>query len=132
MKYVVLTAKHHEGFCLFDSQFTDYRSTNTPCHKDLVKEYVEAFRAEGLKVGSAPLRLRSRHLRMSSVSLADYPELDETRSEKLGLPVLLDDTGRIDQVPDRSLVIPQHRSPGGVRGTQYQIHRRNSGHATRF
>lgn len=51
MKYVVLTAKHHEGFCLFDSKFTDYKSTNTPCGKDLIKEYVEAFRAEGLKVG---------------------------------------------------------------------------------
>ncbi len=51
MKYVVLTAKHHEGFCLFDSKFTDYKSTNTPFGKDIVKEYVEAFRAEGLKVG---------------------------------------------------------------------------------
>ena len=51
MKYVVLTAKHHEGFCLFDSKYTDYKSTNTPCGKDLIKEYVEAFRAEGLKVG---------------------------------------------------------------------------------
>ena len=51
MKYVVLTAKHHEGFCLFDSKFTDYKATNTPCKKDLFKEYVEAFRAEGLKVG---------------------------------------------------------------------------------
>src|SRR5512136_2827568 len=51
MKYVVLTAKHHEGLCLFDSNFTDYKSTNTPYGKDLVKEYVEAFRAEGLKVG---------------------------------------------------------------------------------
>lgn len=51
MKYVVLTAKHHEGFCLFDSKFTDYKSTNTPYGKDIVKEYVEAFRAEGLKVG---------------------------------------------------------------------------------
>jgi alpha-L-fucosidase len=51
MKYVVLTAKHHEGFCLFDSKFTDYKSTNTPIGKDLIKEYVEAFRAEGLKVG---------------------------------------------------------------------------------
>lgn len=51
MKYVVLTAKHHEGFCLWDSKFTDYKSTNTPCGKDLIKEYVEAFRAEGLKVG---------------------------------------------------------------------------------
>jgi len=51
MKYVVLTAKHHEGFCLWDSKFTDYKSTNTPFGKDLIKEYVEAFRAEGLKVG---------------------------------------------------------------------------------
>jgi alpha-L-fucosidase len=51
MKYVVLTAKHHEGFCLFDSKFTDYKATNTPYGKDLIKEYVEAFRAEGLKVG---------------------------------------------------------------------------------
>ena len=51
MKYVVLTAKHHEGFCLFDSKYTDYKSTNTPYGKDLIKEYVEAFRAEGLKVG---------------------------------------------------------------------------------
>ncbi len=51
MRYVVLTAKHHEGFCLFDSKFTDYKATNTPYGKDLIKEYVEAFRSEGLKVG---------------------------------------------------------------------------------
>ena len=51
MKYAVLTAKHHDGFCLFDSALTDFKSTNTPCHRDLVREYVEAFRAEGLKVG---------------------------------------------------------------------------------
>jgi alpha-L-fucosidase len=51
MKYAVLTAKHHDGFCLFDSQLTDYKSTNTLCRRDLVREYVEAFRAEGLKVG---------------------------------------------------------------------------------
>jgi len=51
MKYVVLTAKHHEGFCLWDSQYTDYKATKTPYGKDLIKEYVEAFRAEGLKVG---------------------------------------------------------------------------------
>lgn len=51
MKYAVLTTKHHEGFCLFDSCHTDYKITNTPFGRDLVKEYVDAFRAEGLHVG---------------------------------------------------------------------------------
>ncbi len=51
MKYVVITSKHHEGFCLWDSQFTDYKATNTPCGKDLLRPFVEAFRAEGLRVG---------------------------------------------------------------------------------
>ncbi len=51
MKYAVLTTKHHEGFCMFDSKFTDYKCTNTPAGRDLVREYVDAFRAEGLKVG---------------------------------------------------------------------------------
>ena len=51
MKYAVMTTKHHEGFCLFDSQYTDYKSTNTPCGRDLIREYADAFRAEGLRVG---------------------------------------------------------------------------------
>jgi alpha-L-fucosidase len=51
MKYMVLTTKHHEGFCMWDSKVTDYKITNTPFKRDLVKEYVEACRAEGLKVG---------------------------------------------------------------------------------
>ncbi|MHC1695081.1 MAG: alpha-L-fucosidase [Eubacteriales bacterium] len=51
MKYAVITTKHHEGFCLFDSQHTDYKITNTPFGRDLIKEYADAFRAEGLKVG---------------------------------------------------------------------------------
>jgi len=51
MKYAVLTSKHHEGFCLFDSKYTDYKSTNTQIKLDLVKEFVDAFRSEGLKVG---------------------------------------------------------------------------------
>ncbi len=51
MKYAVMTAKHHDGFCLFDTKLTDYKSTNTKAGRDLIKEYVEAFRAEGIKVG---------------------------------------------------------------------------------
>lgn len=51
MKYVVLTTKHHDGFCLWDSALTDFKSTNTPAGRDMVRPYVEALRAEGLKVG---------------------------------------------------------------------------------
>ncbi len=51
MKYMVLTAKHHDGFCLFDSQYTDFKSTNTRCGRDLVAEFLDAVRAEGLKAG---------------------------------------------------------------------------------
>ncbi|MEO6907258.1 MAG: alpha-L-fucosidase [Abditibacteriaceae bacterium] len=51
MKYFVITAKHHEGFCLWDSQFTDYKATNTAAKRDLIREVTDAFRAEGLHVG---------------------------------------------------------------------------------
>ena len=51
MKYFVITTKHHEGFCLWDSAYTDYKVTHTPWGKDLIAEVVEAFRAEGLRVG---------------------------------------------------------------------------------
>lgn len=51
MRYVVLTAKHHEGFCLWDTAHTDYKVTNTPHGRDIVGPFVEAFRAAGLRVG---------------------------------------------------------------------------------
>lgn len=51
MKYFVVTTKHHEGFCLWDSKLTDYKATNTPAKRDLLKPMVEAFRARGLRVG---------------------------------------------------------------------------------
>jgi alpha-L-fucosidase len=51
MKYFVITTKHHDGFCLWDSAYTDYKVTNTPCGRDLIAEVVAAFRAEGLRVG---------------------------------------------------------------------------------
>lgn len=51
MKYAVLTSKHHDGFCLFDSKLTDFKATNTQAGRDLVREFLDAFRAEGLRVG---------------------------------------------------------------------------------
>ncbi|MBQ7313892.1 MAG: alpha-L-fucosidase, partial [Clostridia bacterium] len=51
MKYFVITTKHHEGFCLWDSAYTDYKSTNTPYGKDILTPMVDAFRARGLRTG---------------------------------------------------------------------------------
>ena len=50
-KYMVMTTKHHEGFCNFSSQHTDYCAPKQGPGRDLVHEYVEAARAEGLRVG---------------------------------------------------------------------------------
>ncbi len=51
MKYAVITSKHHEGFTLFNSEYTDFKATNTPYGKDILREWVDAFRAEGLRIG---------------------------------------------------------------------------------
>ena len=51
MRYMVLTTKHHEGFCLLDSKLTDYCAPRQGPGRDLVREYADAARAEGLRVG---------------------------------------------------------------------------------
>lgn len=51
MKYAVLTAKHHDGFCLYDSAYTDFKSTNTPAGRDFVREFLDAARDCGLRAG---------------------------------------------------------------------------------
>jgi alpha-L-fucosidase len=51
MKYMVMTTKHHEGFCNFDTKLTDYCAPKQAPGRDLIREYVEAARAEGLRVG---------------------------------------------------------------------------------
>ncbi len=51
MKYFVITTKHHDGCCMFDNPLTDWKVTNAPAGRDLIAPMVEAFRAEGLKVG---------------------------------------------------------------------------------
>jgi alpha-L-fucosidase len=50
MSYGCLTTKHHSGFCLWDTKSTDYNVMNSPIKHDVVREYVDAFRAKGLKV----------------------------------------------------------------------------------
>jgi alpha-L-fucosidase len=51
MKYMVLTSRHHDGFCLFDSKVSDFTAPKTAAKRDFVAEYVEACRRAGLRVG---------------------------------------------------------------------------------
>ena len=51
MKYFVVTTKHHEGFSLWDTDLSDYKSTNTPYGRDLLAPMVDSFRAKNMKVG---------------------------------------------------------------------------------
>ena len=50
-KYMVMTSKHHEGFCNFDTKLTNYCAPKQAAGRDLLREYVEAARAEGLRFG---------------------------------------------------------------------------------
>lgn len=69
MKYVVLTAKHHDGFCLFDSKYTDFKSTNTQFGRDIVKEFLDACREEDMKAGLYYSLLDWNH--------EEYPKYDD-------------------------------------------------------
>ena len=51
MEYVVFTTKHHNGFCMFDTETTDFSIMNTPYGKDITKQIINAFREEGLAIG---------------------------------------------------------------------------------
>jgi alpha-L-fucosidase len=51
MRYAVATAKHHDGFCLFESDYTDFHALHTPARRDFMLDFVDAFRDQDLKVG---------------------------------------------------------------------------------
>ena len=51
MKYVVLTSKHHDGFCLWDSAYTDYDIMSTPFKRDVLKELTDECKRQGLEFG---------------------------------------------------------------------------------
>lgn len=109
MKYAVITAKHHEGFCLWDSKYTDFKVTNTPYKKDALKEFVDAMRAEGLRVGfyyslldwhHPDFPVDSRHpLRDDKEARAEKRELKKYQQYiKDQLTELLTQYGKIDEL----------------------------------
>lgn len=72
-QYAVFTTKHHNGFCLWDSRTTDFNIMNTPYGKDLVKQYAEAFRKQGIKVGLYFSPEDFRYLRSQDLTITRTP-----------------------------------------------------------
>lgn len=87
MKYAVLTAKHHDGFCLFDTATTSFKSTNTPFGRDIVAEYLEAFRAEGIRVGLYYSLIDWHH--------PDFPQYGDRQAPLRNDPVAGSNEGRV-------------------------------------
>jgi len=77
MKYFVVTTKHHDGFCLWDSALTDYKITNTPYGKDAIEPMVQAFEARGLQTGlyHSLIDWRHPHFKIDEMHpLRDHPD----------------------------------------------------------
>lgn len=80
MRYAVMTAKHHDGFCLFDSALTDYTVMHNGFGRDMVAEFLYAFRKRGIKVGLYYSLLDWHHPDYPSHSDENHPHRGEARS----------------------------------------------------
>ncbi len=104
MKYVVFTAKHHAGFAMFQTKTTPFNVMNTPFKRDVTKEIVEAFRAEGIAVGIyfSPDDFYYLHTHKQPIGRAQnpahYPKTNPGLMEydKAQLKELLTQYGKID------------------------------------
>lgn len=84
MSYGCLTTKHHSGFCIWDTKTTDYNVMNSPLKRDVVKEYVKAFRDKGLKVMLYYSILDTHHkLRPNSITPQDIAMIKAQLTELL-------------------------------------------------
>lgn len=92
MRYAVLTAKHHDGFCLFDTALTDYCAPRSAIGRDIVGEFVEAFREAGLKVGLYYSLLDWHH--------PDFPAHDDMFHPDRGKPEAAERTHDFDRYLD--------------------------------
>lgn len=70
VRYAVFTTRHHAGFSMFHSAVSDFSIEHTPFGRDIVREYVDAFRAEGLRIGF--------YYSLSDWNHVDYPRFEES------------------------------------------------------
>ena len=92
MQYVILTAKHHDGFCLFDSAYTDFKSTKTKLGRDIVRDFLDAARSEGLRVGLYYSLLDWQH--------PDYPHYGDDKHPMRNNPACSNENRDFDRYLD--------------------------------
>ena len=73
MQYAVFTTKHHDGYAMFHTKTSDFGVEHSPCGRDLVREFVDAFRAEGLRIGLYFSLIDWRHPDYPAFTDADRP-----------------------------------------------------------
>ena len=98
MKYMVLTTRHHDGFCLFDSKASDFTSVKTAAHRDFVADYVKAVRKAGLHVGFyySPLDWRFPGFFLPDIQLNSAEAMREQYHRQM--EELLSNYGQIDVI----------------------------------
>ena len=130
MKYFVITTKHHDGFCLWDSALTDYKATNTPAGRDLIAPMAEAFRSRGMKVGfyHSLIDWHHPHFVIDDVhSMRNHPEREKLNEERVQgkyaeylhgqVRELLTEFGKVDVLfYDFSYPPGSHGRPEGFQG----------------
>ena len=65
-EYIVITSKHHDGFCMWDTKTTDFNVMNTPCKRDVLKELSEACKRRNMKFGLY-YSIRSENIKLSKL-----------------------------------------------------------------
>jgi alpha-L-fucosidase len=132
-KYMVLTAKHHSGFCLWDTKTTDFNIMNTPYGKDILRSYVEACRKYNLKVGfyfspeDFQFLHRQGHLIRRKAEYADISNNQELLAhDRRQVQELLTEYGEIDVIffdafDNRALVEYVHKLQPGCLVTRGEM-----------
>ncbi len=115
MNYLVLTTRHHDGFCLFDTRTTDFNSVKTAAGRDFVGEHVEACRRAGLRVGLYHSVMSWQHDAIYAGPGAD-PEgwarmVEETHEQ---VRELMSNYGRIDMLWYDGAVVPGIQDSGMI------------------
>ena len=107
-RYAVLTTRHHDGYCLFDTATTDFNSVKGPAHRDFVREFVEACRAEGLRVGLYFSIMNWQYYPRRSADFDERIWNEQVRTTHEALRELMTNYGKIDY-----LWYDGCRAPGG-------------------